>query len=124
MFSSLAILLTLLLANPINSTVLDPCSTIRCKSGYTCTVTNTTAQCTPVSAGQQCGPKVCALGDECCNESCGTCTPPGGFCTQQICEPTGPACGKGKCYTGQVCCNASCGICTPPGGFCTMQFCG
>ena len=37
--------------------------------------------------GKVCGSKVCAPGLECCNASCGTCTPPGGVCTQQACEP-------------------------------------
>jgi len=35
-----------------------------------------------------CGPTVCRHNQECCNESCGICTPPGGVCTQQICAPT------------------------------------
>ena len=34
-----------------------------------------------------CGPSVCTGGMVCCNASCGTCTPPGGFCTQQACSP-------------------------------------
>jgi len=32
-----------------------------------------------------CGPNVCVDGDVCCNESCGICTPPGGFCIQIPC---------------------------------------
>jgi len=35
-----------------------------------------------------CGNKLCAPGLVCCNASCGICTPPGGFCTQQYCGPT------------------------------------
>jgi hypothetical protein len=69
----------------------------------------------------KCGWNTCAVGDVCCNESCGICTKPGGFCTQQFCTPT--KCGRTECAGGQVCCNASCGICTPPGGFCTQQIC-
>src|SRR5689334_8605709 len=38
----------------------------------------------PASA---CGPSTCASGEVCCNESCGICTPPGGFCTQMLCGP-------------------------------------
>jgi hypothetical protein len=51
------------------------------------------------ASGVACGPKTCAAGQICCNASCGICTPPDGFCTQQLCnEPdggnlaTGPAC--------------------------------
>src|SRR5687767_14877860 len=43
--------------------------------------------CNPPPAPVQCGPTTCAAGEECCNESCGICTPPGGFCTQQACAP-------------------------------------
>lgn len=35
----------------------------------------------------QCGSAVCAPGMVCCNASCGICTPPDGFCTQQACTP-------------------------------------
>lgn len=42
--------------------------------------------CRPIT-GTPCGPGRCAAGQVCCNESCGICTEPGGFCTQQICEP-------------------------------------
>ena len=34
-----------------------------------------------------CGNATCAGGQVCCNASCGICTPPGGVCTQQICDP-------------------------------------
>jgi hypothetical protein len=37
---------------------------------------------------QQCGSVTCSPGTHCCNASCGICVPPGGFCTQQICNPT------------------------------------
>lgn len=37
---------------------------------------------------QQCGKVTCTGGTHCCNASCGTCVPPGGECTQQICQPT------------------------------------
>ncbi len=43
------------------------------------------------AAGVRCGTKVCPTGQVCCNPSCGICTPPDGFCTQQICEPSGEA---------------------------------
>ncbi|AKU98950.1 hypothetical protein AKJ09_05614 [Labilithrix luteola] len=35
--------------------------------------------------GVTCGPTTCKPGETCCNESCGICTPEGGFCTQQAC---------------------------------------
>jgi hypothetical protein len=41
--------------------------------------------CRPV-AGTPCGPSRCGGGQVCCNESCGICTEPDGFCTQQICD--------------------------------------
>ena len=37
--------------------------------------------------GTACGPSTCAAGQVCCNASCGICTEPDGFCTQQACEP-------------------------------------
>lgn len=37
-------------------------------------------------AGEPCGSAVCGEGLVCCNASCGICTPPGGFCTQQACS--------------------------------------
>lgn len=37
--------------------------------------------------GEPCGAKTCGAGQVCCNASCGICTEPGGFCTQQVCEP-------------------------------------
>ena len=35
-----------------------------------------------------CGGNVCNFGEYCCNPSCGTCTPIGAYCTQQVCAPT------------------------------------
>ena len=37
--------------------------------------------------GSPCGDTLCHQGLECCNASCGICTEPGGYCTQQICTP-------------------------------------
>lgn len=42
--------------------------------------------------GPKCGNSNCPSGKVCCNSSCGICTEPGGFCTQQYCEPTGNTC--------------------------------
>lgn len=37
--------------------------------------------------GVQCGDTVCrGRRNTCCNASCGICTEPGGFCTQQVCD--------------------------------------
>ncbi|KAK3392685.1 hypothetical protein B0H63DRAFT_456392 [Podospora didyma] len=83
----------------------------------------------PLPPRKQCGPTLCAVGDVCCNSSCGICTKPGGFCTQQFCEPKPPLsgdgiiCGATVCAAGKVCCNASCGICTDPEAACTQQVC-
>ena len=43
--------------------------------------------CLP-SGGEACGSRTCGAGEVCCNASCGICTPPDGFCTQQACVPT------------------------------------
>ncbi|HZI13693.1 MAG TPA: hypothetical protein VE153_25170 [Myxococcus sp.] len=72
--------------------------------------------------GKQCGTNTCGSGEFCCNESCGICAPKGGFCTQQVCEPT-TLCGTNTCGTGEFCCNASCGICAPLGDSCIQQVC-
>jgi hypothetical protein len=42
--------------------------------------------CVP-DAGPACGTKTCPAGEVCCNASCGTCVPPGNFCTQIACAP-------------------------------------
>lgn len=42
--------------------------------------------------GPACGTATCASGQVCCNPSCGICTPPGGACTQQFCEPPDAQC--------------------------------
>jgi hypothetical protein len=48
--------------------------------------------------GLPCGTATCKNGDVCCNASCGICTPPGGACTQQICEQP-----PGECKTDTDC---------------------
>lgn len=72
----------------------DPCATVRCKKGTHCeavdivcitTPCNPIAQCVPDVLGTPCGPSRCKLGTVCCNESCGICAPPDGFCTEQFC---------------------------------------
>lgn len=44
--------------------------------------------------GAECGGKRCAPGEVCCNKSCGICTPPGGVCTQELCEQAPSTCSK------------------------------
>jgi hypothetical protein len=39
----------------------------------------------PASAAERCGPRSCAEGEFCCNDSCGLCAPPGGACIQPYC---------------------------------------
>lgn len=41
----------------------------------------------PAPGGEPCGAIKCAANEVCCNQSCGICTPAGGVCTQQFCEP-------------------------------------
>ena len=60
---------------------------------YACTI-ECPAKTTP------CGDTVCTGGMECCNASCGTCVQPGGFCTQQYCEPTTECTVTGLCIEG------------------------
>src|SRR5262245_26614704 len=55
-----------------------------CRPGRPCpAVCYGTCEAKPVL----CGPTTCPAGQVCCNASCGICTPPGGVCTQQICDP-------------------------------------
>ena len=90
-------------------------------------------------AGVACGPKTCAVGQICCNASCGICTPPDGFCTQQLCNEgdagaTGTACkADGDCRlfsdycTGCDCralgANEKNPICSGPGVRCIRDPC-
>lgn len=61
----------------------DACTTIAlCVEGYVWD--EATCACVP-EPGEPCGPVTCAAGEVCCNASCGICTPPGYFCTQQAC---------------------------------------
>lgn len=45
---------------------------------------------------EACGKAFCADGFVCCNASCGICTPPGGACTQQVCDDQ-PTCQPVTC---------------------------
>lgn len=75
--------------------VKDVCATVKCKAGFHCEAKEVQcirAPCPPIpecvadGVGVQCGKNTCGAGQECCNASCGTCVPKGGFCTQQICS--------------------------------------
>jgi len=118
------------LATPIETnTSAITCANVRCPQR--CEMIGGKPVCvptipdTPVTAREavQCGPTVCTNGQQCCNESCGICTAPGGFCTQEFCAPAAKKCGKTECAAGLECCNASCGVCVSPGGSCTQQIC-
>lgn len=65
----------------------DPCAVVRCAAGTVCKAKGKTASCVvdPNAGGVSCGFNTCAVGDVCCNASCGICTPPDGVCTQQFC---------------------------------------
>jgi hypothetical protein len=65
----------------------NPCAATLCPTGTTCEVMDGAGVC--ISDGTEaCGSSTCAKGDVCCNPSCGVCTAPGMFCTQQACNPT------------------------------------
>ena len=60
----------------------------KCKPGQPCPMIACYIDCPKQQKDPAiCGSAVCRNGDVCCNSSCGICTAPGGFCTQQVCEP-------------------------------------
>lgn len=69
---------------------LEECATIHfiCAEGEQYFADDCGCGCEPAPVLEECGADVCAEGMVCCNASCGICTEPGGFCTQQACEPT------------------------------------
>ncbi|MFT3921666.1 MAG: hypothetical protein QM778_03950 [Myxococcales bacterium] len=74
----------------------NPCLTAKCNKSTHCEAKEVQcikAPCCPVAAcvsntgpSKACGDNTCSAGTYCCNESCGTCAPIGGACTQQICS--------------------------------------
>lgn len=68
------------------STDLEQCAAIRflCDGGTEPFFNDCGCGCEEVE--EACGDGFCDVGDVCCNDSCGICTPPGGVCTQQVCE--------------------------------------
>jgi hypothetical protein len=59
----------------------------RCRPNQPCPRIACYLECHGPSDPQACGDRVCGTGEYCCNPSCSTCAPEGGFCTQQYCEP-------------------------------------
>jgi hypothetical protein len=68
-------------------TSVEECSVIRfyCEPGSTYFANDCGCGCEQ-APGETCGAVTCGAGQVCCNASCGICTEPGGFCTQQFCE--------------------------------------
>jgi hypothetical protein len=64
---------------------LNPCSVVLCPPDTQCIVEGGNAVCEPIT-GEACGDAVCGPGLECCNASCGICTPPNGVCIQIACD--------------------------------------
>jgi hypothetical protein len=69
---------------PLPQCVDNPCAVVRCKAGTTCTNVDGQAQC--LANGTPCGKNTCQAGYECCNASCGICTPPDSACIQIVCD--------------------------------------
>jgi hypothetical protein len=64
------------------------CANVRCANGTTCEMVAGKPECAAPGTQEErteCGDKTCAAGEYCCNASCGTCAPEGGFCTAQFC---------------------------------------
>jgi hypothetical protein len=60
---------------------------IDCAPGFVFDDSPFVCACVPlVVGGEACGDVTCAEGFECCNASCGICTPPDGACIQIACE--------------------------------------
>jgi hypothetical protein len=53
--------------------------------------------------GEACGKNTCAVGEVCCNASCGICTPPNGGCILLACDTPPPPDQVGGCTTDADC---------------------
>lgn len=105
----------------------DPCAELECGAGQVCEMREVqcvTAPCPaqpvcvddvePPALGEACGGVTCAADRVCCNASCGICTAPGEFCTQQACQPVAGTCDEVECGPGEGC------IETPRGPRCVV----
>jgi hypothetical protein len=81
----------------------------------------------PPPPGASCGPATCPSDWECCNQSCGICTPPGRGCSHVVCGQSlslaSAPCGPSTCGNGTVCCDPACGKCISPDEKCTPGTC-
>jgi len=59
-----------------------------CKVGTHCVLAGNGPKCMADPGGMKCGKATCAVGQTCCNASCGACVGPGGACIQVVCEST------------------------------------
>lgn len=68
----------------------EQCLTLRffCEPGQEAFFDDCGCGCRDI-VGEACGDGFCGDGLECCNDSCGICVEPGGFCTQQVCDDGG-----------------------------------
>ncbi|GAB1317922.1 hypothetical protein MFIFM68171_08132 [Madurella fahalii] len=137
--ASLGLLLSALpstLANPagvVEDRQISKCALVLCPAGTVCTIIDGGPVCVPVPipGGTPCGSNVCAKGLVCCNESCGTCTKPGGKCLDVMCPkaekrqeiPRPGECGPNRCRPNQRCCDPLCGHCTFPFEICRPRIC-
>jgi hypothetical protein len=75
------------------------------------------------SGGVKCGNNTCAVGDYCCNASCGICAPRGAACIQIACDPPPPDAGtcvdNVACIQGTVWSKTQCKCVPATGGACT-----
>jgi len=97
---------------PLVECVLDDeggapgCELIDCRPGDKCVEDASGAgSCVPGDGGEvgvECGKNTCAVGEVCCNESCGICTPPDGACIELYCGDPEPSCDL-ECKNGAHC---------------------
>jgi hypothetical protein len=89
----------------------------KCKPFQPCPQYPCTIECPPKVT--PCGDTVCTGGKVCCNASCGICTEPDMFCTQQACEPAGctmiALCVEGYSWDSEQC------ACTPVAAECQVD---
>ncbi|KXX80385.1 hypothetical protein MMYC01_203278 [Madurella mycetomatis] len=137
--ASLGILLSAIpstLANPddwVDEGKINKCALVLCPAGTVCKIIDGGPACVEVviPGDTPCGRNVCARGMVCCNESCGTCTKPGGSCLDVMCPdaekrqdlPGTIQCGTRRCAPNQRCCDPLCGHCVLPFEVCRPRLC-